>query len=146
MPRGDISREFRSPPAAFRPSRQSLLHIPVLRHKAALNLRAGDALSALGLADPAASRYYYALFQAAVHALTQRGWTPGRVRSGAVEWDHSMVMNNVAVIRGRRSDRVLYGAMRELRELADYHGDLIAPGALATQVAAVRDFVEEVIR
>ncbi len=42
----------------------------MLKDKAAANLKAGEALLALGFVDPAASRYYYALFQAAVHALT----------------------------------------------------------------------------
>jgi hypothetical protein len=118
----------------------------MLKDKAAKNLQAGETLAALGLVDPATTRYYYALYQAAVHRLTQRGWTPARVRSGAVEWDHSMVLNNVVHARGRRSDRVLYESMRELRGIADYHIDFVEPGELAVWVAAVREFVEEATR
>lgn len=116
----------------------------MLKDKARNDLRAGEALAAPGLADPAASRYYYALYQAAVHALTRRGWTPGRLRSGAVEWSQVVVMNNVALVRGRRSDRGLFDSMRDLRLKADYRDDSIAPGLLAARVDEVRAFVEEV--
>src|SRR5438105_2013613 len=109
----------------------------MLKDKAVANLRAGDVLFAAGLVDPAASRYYYALYQAAVHALTRLGWTPARVRSGAVEWEHSMVRNFVSTVRGRRSDRDLYQEMRELRERADNEDQAVAPGFLAARVAAV---------
>ena len=118
----------------------------MLKDKAARNLQAGEALAALGLVDPATTRYYYALYQAAVHGLTRLGFAPSRVRSGAVEWDHSMVMNNVSLVRGRRSDRELYRSMREMRRDADYRDDAVDPAELAAQVAAVRDFVEEVTR
>jgi len=118
----------------------------MLKDNAVRNLQAGEALVALGLVDPAASHYYYAMYQAAVHHLTQRGWTPGRIRSGAVDWDHSMVMNNVAVVRSRRSDRELYREMRDMRQIADYHVDLVKPGDLAARMAAVREFVEDVTR
>ncbi len=116
----------------------------MLKDKARNNLRAGEALAALGLPDAAASRYYYAMFQAAVHALTRRSWTPGRLQSGAVEWSHVVVMNNVSLVRGRRSDRALFDSMRDLRVMADYDDDSIAPGRLAACVEGVRAFVEEV--
>ena len=115
----------------------------MLQHKAAKNLQAGETLAALGLVDPAASRYYYALFQAAVHRLMQRGWTPGRLRSGAIQWDHTMVMSNILLVRGRRSDRELYESMRNIREDADYRDETVDPAVLARHVSAVRDFVEE---
>src|SRR5262245_23983092 len=115
----------------------------MLRDKAHANLKAGEALLALGLIDPAASRYYYAMYQAAVHALTRRGRTPARLESGAVEWGHAMVLNNVFLVRGRRSDRALYDAMRGMRTRADYRDSAVEPGDLAACVAAVRDFVEE---
>ena len=57
----------------------------MLNDKAKANLRAGDILAAAGLHDPAASRYYYSLYQAAVHGLSRLGRTPGRTRSGAEE-------------------------------------------------------------
>jgi hypothetical protein len=118
----------------------------MLRHKARDNLRAGEALAALGLVDPATSRYYYAMYQAAVHRLTRRGWTPGRLQSGAVEWSHVVVMNNASLLRGRRGDRALFDAMRQLRMKADYDDDALPPESLAGAVHAVRDFVEELTR
>jgi len=118
----------------------------MLKNKASNNLRAGEALAVLGLVDPAASRYYYAMFQAAVHRLTVLGWTPGRLERGAVKWTHTMVANNVLLVRKRRSDRDLYAEMRNMREDADYHDDSVEPERLATLVAAVQEFVGEATR
>src|SRR5262245_6788323 len=103
----------------------------MLRHKARDNLRAGEALAALGLVDPATSRYYYAMYQAAVHTLTKRGWTPGRLQSGAVDWAHVVVMNNASLLRGRPGDRALFDHIRRLRMTADYDDDAVEPAALA---------------
>jgi len=116
----------------------------MLKHKARNNLRAGEALAALGLPDPAASRYYYAMYQAAVHALTRDGWTPGRLQSGAVQWGHVMLMNCVSLVRGRGADRALFETMRRLRTTADYKDASVPPGLLAARVDDVREFVEEV--
>ena len=118
----------------------------MLRHKARDNLRAGEALAALGLVDPATSRYYYAMYQAAVHTLTRRGWTPGRLQSGAVDWSHVVVMNNASLLRGRRSDRSLFDEVRELRMKADYDDGAVRPEQLAAAVDAVRNLVEVLIR
>ena len=118
----------------------------MLSDKARANLQAGEILSAAGLFDPAASRCYYAMFQAAVHRLTTLGWTPGRLSSGAVEWDHTMVANNVLLVRRRRANRDLFARMRDLRERADYATARIPAGDLAAEVAAVRDLVEEALR
>ena len=111
-----------------------------------MNLEAADQLLALGLVDPAATRYYYALYQAAVHRLTLLGWTPRRIRSGAVDWDHSMVKNSVTLVRGRRQDRLLYQAVRDLRVQADYKAQSVTVALLQARVGAVRQFVEEAIR
>ncbi len=115
----------------------------MLRDKARDNLRAGEALAALRLVDPATSRYYYAMYQAAVHALTRKGWTPGRLQSGALDWAHVVVMNNASLLRGRRSVRSLFDAMRELRMQADYSDEGVVPEQLADLVDDVRGLVEE---
>jgi uncharacterized protein (UPF0332 family) len=117
----------------------------MLSDKAKANLQAGEILSAAGLVDPAASRYYYAMFQAAVHRLTALGWTPGRLSSGAVKWDHTMVANNVLLVRRRRSDRDLFAEVRRLRERADYEDKAADRDRLALLVVAMREFVEEAI-
>jgi hypothetical protein len=57
-----------------------------------------------------------------------------------------MVENNVKHVRGRRSDRELYEQMRRLRREADYWADAVSPEELASRVAALRSFVEEVAR
>jgi uncharacterized protein (UPF0332 family) len=118
----------------------------MLKDEADANLKAGEALLALGLTDPAASRYYYAMYQSAVSSLSRRGLTPGRFRSGAIEWNHVMVMQNVYLVRTRRSDGALYADVRDLRIQADYKDDSVVAGELAVRVAAVRGFVEEARR
>lgn len=118
----------------------------MLKDKAARNLQAGETLAVAGLTDPAATRYYYAMFQAAVHRLATLGWTPGRLSSGAVRWSHTIVQNNVLLIRSRRSDRGLYLELRRMREEADYGDDTADPALLAARVAEVRDFVEAATR
>jgi len=118
----------------------------MLNKKAAKNLQAGEILAVAGLVDPAASRYYYAMFQAAVHRLTALGWTPARLARGAVRWTHTMVANNVLLVRKRRSDRDLYAELLRLREQADYRDEPVDPEGLAVHVVAVREFVEEAAR
>jgi hypothetical protein len=115
----------------------------MLRHKARENLKAGEALAALGLVDPATSRYYHAMYQAAVHTLTRRGWTPGRLQSGAVDWSHAVVMQNASLLRGRRTDRPLFDSMRALRTRADNEHGSVLPEELAAVVDLVRTLVEE---
>jgi len=115
----------------------------MLKKKAARNLQAGEILAAAGLVDPAASRFYYAMFQAAVHRLTVIGWTPGQMSSGALRWSHTAVQNNVFLVRRRPSDRRLFAEMRKLRELADYGDDAVDTGQVAARAAAVREFVAE---
>jgi len=118
----------------------------MLSDKAKTNLQAGEILSAAGLFDPAASRYYYAMFQASVHRLTALGWTPGRLSSGAVEWNHTMVANNVLLVRRLRSDRDLFAEMRRLRQRADYGDKSVDRDELGSRLVAMRAFVEEAIR
>jgi uncharacterized protein (UPF0332 family) len=118
----------------------------MLSDKAKTNLQAGEILAAAGLFDPAASRFYYAMFQAAVHRLNALGWTPARLSSGAVEWNHTMVANNVLLVRRLRSDRDLYADMLRLRERADYDDESVGREKLASRVVAIRAFVEEAIR
>jgi uncharacterized protein (UPF0332 family) len=119
----------------------------VLRDKALSNLRAGEALLAVGLVDPAASRLYYACYQAAVHRLTLVGRTPGATRSGAVEWDHSMMKNNAGSVRGRRSDGFMYEQVRDLRRIADYSAaECVTEGMVRALLPWVREFVVEAAR
>lgn len=118
----------------------------MLKDKSAKNLQAGEILAAAGLVDPAASRFYYAMFQAAVHRLEQLGWSPARLEMGAVKWSHAMVAGNVSLVRRRREDRGLFRAMRQLREQADYEADSVEPERLASRAESLREFVEEAIR
>lgn len=118
----------------------------MLKDKALASLAAGDLLLAGGIPDDAASRYYYAMYRAAVHALTKRGKRPGSIRSGAIEWDHSMIENNAGMLRRRPDDRWLYVEMRNLRTLADYRDETVSALHLRCRIEAVRDFVKEFAR
>ena len=118
----------------------------MLKDKAVENLAAGDLLFDRGHVNAAASRYYYAMYQAAVHRLTQRGFRPERIRSGAVEWDHSMVLNNTRWLRKSWRDNLLYLEMRRLRSGADYGDESISVADIADRREAIRDFVRELTR
>jgi hypothetical protein len=87
------------------------------RGKALGSLDAAGSISEEGSVDPAASRYSYGMFQAAVVALaTKRGVNPGDLRLGADRWGHGMVFGNARKPKGRKEDerllRVLRGAPR----------------------------------
>lgn len=118
----------------------------MLRDKSVENLAAGELLFERGHVNAATSRFYYAMYQAAVSGLDRAGYVAGRIRSGALEWDHSMVENNIAVCRTSREDRLLFMRMRKLRTRADYRDDAVLSGELEDEVGAVRRFVREVVR
>src|SRR5437870_1883034 len=118
----------------------------MLKDKALENLAAGELLLGQGLVNSAASRLYYAMYEAGVHKLTQQGRTPGETRSGAVEWDHSMVQNNAGLLRGRRSDRLLFHAMRTLRVVADYRDENVRDAELHARRALAVALVRELTR
>ena len=91
-----------------------------MREKARQNLEAARLLVERGLFDAAASRLYYAAFQAAVWALGRQGLRPDSIRLGARHWDHSMVAESASLVRGRPEDVLLFRQLRRLRTHADY--------------------------
>ena len=95
-----------------------------------------------GFVDPAASRYHFAMFQAAVHALeTGRGMRPGDLRLGAERWGHDMVCGNARLLRGSREDERLLRALRGLRERADYEPIPVEKAAVEGRKEEVAAFV-----
>jgi uncharacterized protein (UPF0332 family) len=96
-----------------------------MRGKALRSLEAARRLLAMGFVDEAASRYYFALFQAGIHGLEQRGLKPGDFRSGATYWEHRTVARNASSIRGEAGDTDLFDRARELRHAGDYNPDLV---------------------
>jgi len=118
----------------------------MLKDKALENLAAGDILLRRGHVNAAASRYYYAMYQAAVHTLTRQGRVPGQIRSGAVEWDHSMVENNTRMLRQHVPDRFLYGGLRRLRTRADYGPIDVMRHEVEDVRRGVDEFVKELAR
>jgi uncharacterized protein (UPF0332 family) len=118
----------------------------MLKDKALENLAAGDLLLDRGMVNAAASRLYYAMYEAAVCALSRRGLHAGQVRSGAVEWDHSMVENNSKWLRRSPQDRLLYMEMRRMRSQADYDDESVDATWLANRRDAISQFVKELAR
>ena len=92
-----------------------------VKAKALQNLRAGNLLFDRGLYDAAASRYYYAVFQASVHVLESRGVTPAAAIPGARRWGRPTVRARISEVRGRPEDERFFGSLRDLRDKADYN-------------------------
>ncbi|HET6203495.1 MAG TPA: HEPN domain-containing protein [Planctomycetota bacterium] len=115
-----------------------------MKAKALQNLRAGALLFDRGLYDAAASRYYYAVFQACVHALEGRGLTPGTTIPGARRWDHPTVRVRAAAVRDRPEDERFFEDLRLLRERADYNPEPIGHGAVESCRREVERFVLDV--
>ena len=115
-----------------------------LQTKARQNLQVALFLLERGDIDAAANRLYYALFQAAVHALRRQGRTPGDFRPAAEDWDHTMVSRWIKLVRGRPEDGVLFRRLREQRERADYSDDRAERGELELLKHEAERFVDEV--
>ena len=140
-------RTPRALPRAFlRSTRGRSILLGAPKDKAVENLAAGDLLVERGHPNAAASRYDYAMFQAAVHRLTQRGIRPEAVRSGAIDWDHSMVLNTTRWLRRSWRDQLLYLEMRRLRAEAGYGDEPFSVSDLTDRRASIRDFVKELAR
>ena len=117
-----------------------------MREKAKINLRVARDLAESGLFDPAATRMYYALYQAFVFRLADRGLRPQALKSGATWWEHDMVQNNSKAARGRSSDRLLFEKARILRVQADYKPRFVDPGETRDCLHDVEFLIEELLR
>lgn len=91
-----------------------------MKGKARKNLEVALLLLDRGYIDASATRLYYAVFQAAVHALRAQGREPAEFRRGARDWDHEILGRAIHLARGEPSDRILFRDLRHQRELADY--------------------------
>lgn len=114
--------------------------------KARRTLKIALHLLEIGALDDAASRMYYAAFQAAVEALRCQGRAPSDFRRGAEDWDHEMVGRNASLVRGRPEDAILLRRLRDLRERADYEERSVLRRELEFSRPEAIRFVEEVSR
>ncbi|MCI0586250.1 MAG: HEPN domain-containing protein [Planctomycetes bacterium] len=112
--------------------------------KARRTLKIALHLLEIGALDDAASRLYYAVFQAAVETLLRQGRTPSDFREGAKEWSHRMVARNAVLVRGHPEDGILLGRLRRLRERADYEEGSVERRWLELLKAEAVRFIEEV--
>ncbi len=90
-----------------------------MKAKARENLDASLILLRAGRLNASASRLYYALFQAAIHALERQGRNPQDFRNSRY-WDHDTVCDFAHLARGEETDRILLDEARRLRLQADY--------------------------
>jgi uncharacterized protein (UPF0332 family) len=107
--------------------------------KAQRTLRAALLLLDKGFVADAASRLYFAAFQAAVLGLERQGWKPSDFRPGATYWEHRTVVNQAWRVRDHRRDVSLLSALGALRRRADYRG-------LPVERRELESFRHEVVR
>lgn len=131
----------RAPSRSRGPEALSLL----VKQKAQSSLEACKALVSHKLTDSAASRLYYALFQAGVHALDQQGRDPRKLDGHASEgrWSHTFFRNNASLCRGNREDRRLFRAAYDLRVTADYSDVPVEAHQIGKLMPAVEGFLQE---
>src|SRR5262245_6812138 len=91
-----------------------------VKAKASENLEAALRLLERGLLNAAASRLYFAVFQAAIHALQARSRGPMEGGAGIPAWSHVGVQERIATLRGSEDDRRVFKDLRLLRARADY--------------------------
>ncbi len=90
-----------------------------LAKKAAENLRAATLLVGAREYNAAASRAYFALYQAGMFALEGKGMTPGTF-GDYTEWNHRLIKNNRRAFGLNWEERELWEDLYELRVKADY--------------------------
>ncbi len=112
-----------------------------MRLAARENLAAAFLLFERGLLRAAASRFYFAMFQAVVYSLAKRGERPPGGRDSY--WSHDLVERAAATVRGSEADALLFGHLRDMRVRADYRKERVERGVLTLVRHDVRRFVEE---
>lgn len=116
-----------------------------LARKARENVQAGRVLLTERCPNAAASRLYYALFQAGVFRFeTVLGLTADRLKRHARSWEHGLVCSNAGLVRGRSLDRRLFEVLRAMRTEADYGSTEIESERVAARLADVAVLVREV--
>jgi len=97
-----------------------------------------------GYVDGAASRLYYAAFQAAVHGLEKQGRKPSDFRPGATLWEHRTVVARAGLVRGLHEDVILLQDLLEMRRRADYRAEAVLRGDVESSRHDAARFVEQV--
>ncbi len=108
------------------------------------NLEAARILLDRGLVRAAASRLYYAYFQAAIFALVRGGKSPEDSRRGVRYWSHDAVGELVHLVRGRDDDAPRFRDLWDLRVRADYDRGPVERREVEESKHEVIRFVREV--
>jgi uncharacterized protein (UPF0332 family) len=117
-----------------------------VKQKAEANLKACKALVEKSLIDPAASRLYYALFQAGIHVMEAQGKSPGDLTLGATQWTHGRIRDGAALYRGRREDKAMFNVAYYLRERADYRKQPVRRNEVTDLLPTAEAFLQETCR
>jgi uncharacterized protein (UPF0332 family) len=115
-----------------------------MRDKARESLRAAEVFFDADCVDPAASRLYYAVFQAAVDWLTRMGRRPEELSLGADRWRHETIVGNASLFRRRLGDVRLLRALHSLRVQADYQPASVPLEQISALRPSAARFIEEV--
>jgi hypothetical protein len=115
-----------------------------VRHKARDNLSSARILLDAGLVDPAASRLYYAIFQAAVDWMSRMGRRPDEFTRGAKWWRHDVIVRNASLVRRSVPDLRLFKELQSMRIQADYQASRVEREDLVALFDSAAHFVEEV--
>lgn len=136
---------------ALKRERRTVVRFRAVTHakKARENLRASRALMVQGFPNAAASRMYYALYLAAVHALEKQGRKPSEFQDEPGYWRHEIIRSNASLVRqrsgkDRMKDSALYNAVFEMRVTADYDPASVETDQLLGRIDDVQSLVEDV--
>ena len=93
--------------------------------------------------DSSMSRLYYALYQAAMHALETKGKTPSMLSADDKQWSHTLIRQNASLCRGRRDDGRLFSLAFTLRQRADYHAEGVDDSEVRNLTPQIEAFLKE---
>jgi hypothetical protein len=112
------------------------------------NLSTAEGAYEAGCFNAAASRFYYAMFHAALYRYKSRAQVAADELAGMRaqgRWDHRQVALKGAAVRGIAADRNFLLTMRALRNDADYEEVGVDPAKLHGRLNAIKKFMEDAL-
>jgi uncharacterized protein (UPF0332 family) len=111
------------------------------KERSSKNLAAAICLIDKALEAPAASRLYYALYQAVIAKAIPLGVGPTS-RGGHRVWEHRQVSDLMKRVTGSSQDRMMYRHLVSQRECADYLTGEITLDDVRRDLADARPLLE----
>ncbi|MCL5276728.1 MAG: HEPN domain-containing protein [Deltaproteobacteria bacterium] len=117
-----------------------------MNNKASKTLDAANNLLNAHYIDSAASRFYYAAYQAAIYCLEKKGRQFSEFSIDAVYWEHGIIINNASLLRGKgKDDKVFLKSLFDLRVQADYNVIPVKEIEVRESVKGIKEFVKDLI-